>query len=63
MLAATSTKHAPWYVIPADKKWYARAAVADVIIKRINELKLEYPQISAAEKAKLAESRATLMGE
>ncbi len=63
MLGATSTKHAPWYVIPADKKWYARAAVADVIIKRINELKLEYPEISAAEKAKLAESRASLMSE
>lgn len=63
MLAATSTKHAPWYVIPADKKWYTRAAVADIIIKRINELKLKYPKISDAEKAKLAESRATLMEE
>jgi len=63
MLAATSTEYAPWHVIPADKKWYARAAVADVITKRINELKLEYPKISASEKAKLAESRASLMAE
>ncbi|MFN9916849.1 MAG: polyphosphate kinase 2 family protein, partial [Pirellulaceae bacterium] len=31
MMVATSTKHAPWYLIPADDKWYARAAIADII--------------------------------
>lgn len=43
MLAATSTEDAPWYVIPADRKWFARAAIADVITSRINELKLDFP--------------------
>ncbi|MEP4077072.1 polyphosphate kinase 2 family protein [Haloferula sp.] len=44
MLEATSTKEAPWYVIPADHKWYARASIADIVARRIGELGLEPPQ-------------------
>lgn len=44
MLRATSTEAAPWYVIPADHKWYARAAIADIIASRIEGLGLEPPQ-------------------
>lgn len=46
MLRATSTKHAPWYVIPADKKWFARAAIADIIAARIGDLGLKPPEPS-----------------
>ncbi|MGN6136298.1 MAG: polyphosphate kinase 2 family protein, partial [Aureliella sp.] len=45
-LAATSTQWAPWYVIPADNKWYARAAIADIIAPRLENLNLKFPKIS-----------------
>ncbi len=63
MLTATSTKHAPWYVIPADRKWYMRYAVSNIIIHRLKELNLNYPKLPAAEKAKLKEAKEMLMGE
>jgi PPK2 family polyphosphate:nucleotide phosphotransferase len=53
-LAATSTKQAPWYVIPADDKWYARASVADLIASHLESLDLEYPAVSKEELAKYA---------
>ncbi|MFM8572032.1 MAG: PPK2 family polyphosphate kinase [Pirellula sp.] len=53
-LAATSTKQAPWYVIPADDKWYARATVADLIASHLESLDLEYPTVSKEELAKYA---------
>ena len=45
-LSATSTKRAPWYVIPADRKYVARALVADIVATAIQDLKLEYPKVS-----------------
>ena len=42
----TSTKWAPWYIIPADYKWFTRVAIADIIISRINSLKLSYPTVT-----------------
>lgn len=63
MLNATSTKHAPWYVIPADKKWFMRAAVADIIAARIAELKLTTPQIGDKDRTALAAARQQLMAE
>ena len=53
-LSATSTKQAPWYIIPADDKWYARAAVADLISYHLDSLELEYPTVSQDELAKYA---------
>jgi len=55
MLNATSTKEAPWYVIPANNKWYARAVVADIITQRIDQLNLKLPSVSQDQKKKLAE--------
>ncbi len=63
MLNATSTEWAPWYVIPADKKWFARACVADIIASRIRELDLKFPSVSDRERAALAESRRELENE
>jgi PPK2 family polyphosphate:nucleotide phosphotransferase len=59
-LSATSTKRAPWYVIPADHKYVARALVADIIVQEIKKLKLEYPKVSAEQMAKLESARARL---
>lgn len=53
-LPATSTKSAPWYVIPADDKWYARAAIADIIASHLESLDLEYPKVSEQDEAKFA---------
>lgn len=63
MLSATSTECAPWYVIPADKKWFTRACVADIIATRIGALDLKYPQPSEKEHAELLEARRRLAEE
>ncbi len=63
MIAATSTEHAPWYVIPADRKWFARAAVADIIAERISHLDLRTPEVSDEDREHLAQAREALMNE
>jgi PPK2 family polyphosphate:nucleotide phosphotransferase len=63
MLRSTSTEKAPWYVVPADKKWFTRAVVADIIASRIAELDLSYPKVKADAQAALATSRQQLEGE
>ncbi|MCE9604213.1 MAG: polyphosphate kinase 2 family protein [Planctomycetia bacterium] len=63
MLHATTTKWAPWYVIPADHKWVARAAVATILTQEIKQLDLKYPEPSEAVKGALEASRQKLMGE
>jgi hypothetical protein len=60
VLTHTSTKWAPWYVIPADHKWFTRLAVAEIILDAMKGLKLRYPEISKAERAELAAVRAKL---
>jgi len=59
-LSATSTKRAPWYVIPADHKYVARALVADIVTTAIQDLGLKYPKVSADKLAKLEAARARL---
>jgi polyphosphate kinase 2 (PPK2 family) len=61
-LSATSTKRAPWNVIPADRKYVARAAVADIITTAIQNLGLKYPEVGAEKLARLAEAKARLEG-
>jgi PPK2 family polyphosphate:nucleotide phosphotransferase len=63
MLSATSTDEAPWYIIPADKKWFTRACVADIISGRIQKLGLAYPKLSEKDLATLAEARRELESE
>ena len=63
MLNATSTEAAPWYVIPADKKWFMRACVADIITTRLRKLDLKYPTVPEQEMAALAEARRQLEAE
>lgn len=52
-LSHTSTEWAPWYIVPADHKWFTRTVVADVIVRRLKQLKLSYPRISAANREQL----------
>ena len=59
-LNATSRAHAPWYAIPADSKSYMRATIADIIVRSLKSLDLQYPTLDAAEKARFDEMRAYL---
>ncbi len=59
----TATKDVPWYVIPADKKWYARYQVSEIVLNVLENLKLEYPVLSDEEKAKLEECKNMLLSE
>jgi len=60
MLGATSTTYAPWHVIPADHKWFARLAVADIIIDTLRSMKLHYPKLSKEARAGLDAAKQTL---
>ena len=57
----TATKHAPWYVVPADHKWFTRLVVASVIVETLQSLKLEFPKVDAARRRELAAARAALL--
>jgi PPK2 family polyphosphate:nucleotide phosphotransferase len=56
----TSTEYAPWHIIPADKKWFSRAAVADIIVSNLKKLNLEYPKVSEEHKAELQKNKIEL---
>jgi PPK2 family polyphosphate:nucleotide phosphotransferase len=60
---ATSTKWAPWYIIPADNKWATRALVSDIITSTLSKLELEFPEVTEAELKRLAEARIKLENE
>jgi PPK2 family polyphosphate:nucleotide phosphotransferase len=62
-ISATSTSHAPWYIIPADDKWYTRLAIASIIYNQFNALKIEYPAMTDGQKAELLQAREELMKE
>lgn len=60
MLEATSTKFAPWYVIPADHKWVSRTMVAAIVTRQIASLKLCYPEVTEEKRQQIAEAKAQL---
>jgi PPK2 family polyphosphate:nucleotide phosphotransferase len=60
MLSATSTEHAPWYVIPADHKWVMRVAVAAVLVNTLYELDPQYPTVDDEARRALLVSKAEL---
>ncbi len=63
MLAHTSTEAAPWYVVPADRKWYSRAVIADVLVKTLKSLKCHYPTPGESQLVALQEAKKTLDAE
>jgi len=60
MIRATATPEAPWYVVPADNKWYTRLVVAAAIYDALDDMGLEYPQVDAERRKRLAAIRDTL---
>jgi PPK2 family polyphosphate:nucleotide phosphotransferase len=59
-LAWTSRDHAPWYVIPADHKWFAHALIAEIVLKTLDDLDLEFPALSPGRRRELALARRRL---
>jgi PPK2 family polyphosphate:nucleotide phosphotransferase len=60
MLEHTSTEHAPWYVIPADHKWFMRLATADILVSTLEKLKPEFPTITEEKRRELEAARKAL---
>lgn len=63
MIKNTSTEDAPWYVVPADNKSYARIAVASAIIHALDQMNLEYPKVSEEKIKELQEVKKALLAE
>ena len=63
MLERTSTDHAPWYVVPADRKWFARIAVAAIIAQKLMEMDPQYPTVSEAQRQEMLACREVLLAE
>ncbi|MCC7283059.1 MAG: polyphosphate kinase 2 family protein [Acetobacteraceae bacterium] len=62
-IAATAAEHAPWFVVPADNKWFTRLVVVGALVLALDGLELGYPKLAADAAARLAEARAALLGE
>jgi len=63
MIRQTATKDAPWYVVPADNKWFTHLVVAAAIVETLENLGLAYPEVDAAKRKDLLAARKTLMKE
>jgi len=59
----TATENAPWYVVPADNKWFTRVVVSAAIVDALASLGLRYPEVSAQQRKDLAEARTSLLAE
>ncbi len=62
-ISATSTEKSPWYIIPADKKWFTRAAISEIIVKKLESLDLHYPVITEEHKQDLVKAKELLESE
>jgi PPK2 family polyphosphate:nucleotide phosphotransferase len=62
-IQATASKHAPWFVVPADNKWFTRLLVAAAIVDAMEDLGLAYPKVDRATRKELAAARAALVRE
>ena len=63
MIQRTASPHAPWYVIPADKKWFSRLLIAGAVVDAIAKLDLHYPEVGSEKKEELAAAREMLGSE
>jgi PPK2 family polyphosphate:nucleotide phosphotransferase len=63
MIRHTATPQAPWYVVPADNKWFSRLVVAAAVVEAMEGLDLHYPKVDAAKKKELAAARRLLNAE
>src|SRR3954453_801821 len=63
MISHTATEHAPWYVVPADNKWFTHLVVSSVIVRALQELRLSYPRIDNARRKELDAARELLLND
>jgi PPK2 family polyphosphate:nucleotide phosphotransferase len=63
MIRNTSTKRAPWYVVPADHKWFTRVVVAEALVHALNKLDLSFPQVDEEKRKDLKKARIILRDE
>ena len=63
MIRHTATKEAPWYVVPADNKWFTRVVVAAAVIDTLASLDLKYPKVGKDKLKELAAAKRALMQE
>ena len=61
-IRGTATKDSPWYVVPADNKWFTRVIVAAAVIDALDSLELSYPELDEAKRKELAATRRALVG-
>ena len=59
----TSTKESPWHIIPADKKWFARLAISEIIADKLKSLNIKFPVLDETEQGKLLETKTALLNE
>lgn len=62
-ISSTSKKHAPWYIIPSDKKWFARLTVSEIIVSEMKKLKPEFPKLNDEQIAGLENAKQILLNE
>ena len=62
-IRVTASEHAPWFVVPADKRWFTRLVVVAAIVQAVEKLDLTYPKVTAEKKKELAAARAELASE
>ena len=63
MIQRTDTKFAPWYVVPADNKWFTRLVVAAAILEALHDLRLTFPDVEKAKRKELAAVRASVLAQ
>ena len=63
MIQQTASEEAPWYVVPADNKWFTRAVVAAGVVDALASLDLQYPQVDEAQMKELKAARKELLNE
>jgi polyphosphate kinase 2 (PPK2 family) len=61
MIQATCSKRAPWYIVPADNKWYSRLVVSAAIVETLDSLQLEFPVVDKSKKEELERVRKALL--
>jgi len=63
VFAYTSTKAAPWHIVPANNKWFTRLAVAGIVYSALDRLDLSFPKVTEAKKKELRQVKQMLMAE
>jgi PPK2 family polyphosphate:nucleotide phosphotransferase len=63
MLENTNTSHNPWYIVPGDKKWYARLVISEIIVKHLEKLDLAFPELDSKQKDELEVCKKKLLEE